>query len=235
MLSVRHDNSVYAEYLSDSEVIYLYPNTKDPDRDKANIISTARAKELRLPVFVIVKWPKTGLLRDVRLGWVIRQDEDAKRFLIAFGEHPLTPNDLDVNADQNFVLFKREPPRVTSRLMRAGAQKFRDEVFNRYGAACAFCNIRVPVLLDATHIVPVEDRGTDHPANGLVLCALHHRAFDAGLVAIDPSDLSLRTKENSPSLMDFRIDRNDLSHLTSKPHPEALDWAYERWLHQEPL
>jgi putative restriction endonuclease len=41
-------------------------------------------------------------------------------------------------------------------------------------------------LLDAAHVVPVEHPdGTDEISNGVALCALHHRAYDRGLVMFD--------------------------------------------------
>ena len=44
-------------------------------------------------------------------------------------------------------------------------------------------------LLDAAHLYPISKKGTDDPRNALVLCALHHRAFDRGLILIDPDSL----------------------------------------------
>ena len=41
-------------------------------------------------------------------------------------------------------------------------------------------------LLDAAHVIPVEHPdGTDEACNGVALCALHHRAYDRGLVSFD--------------------------------------------------
>jgi len=40
-------------------------------------------------------------------------------------------------------------------------------------------------LVDAAHIIPVDhERGTEELKNGLCLSALHHRAFDNGLIGI---------------------------------------------------
>ena len=40
-------------------------------------------------------------------------------------------------------------------------------------------------LVDAAHIIPVDhERGTDELKNGICLSALHHRAFDLGLIGI---------------------------------------------------
>lgn len=47
-------------------------------------------------------------------------------------------------------------------------------------------------LLDAVHVVPKSAGGSDHPANGLVLCAPHHGAFDEGMFAFEPGRLAIR-------------------------------------------
>ena len=227
LLSVRHDNEMYAEYLSESGVIYLYPETKDPQTDVANICSARQARELELPVFVIVKASKKTS-RDVHLGWITDIDDDLKTFYIAFGDEPPIPIP-STSADEEFELFYREPRNVVSATVTLRDKRFREAVFARYGASCAFCGICTPEVLDAAHIVSVKSGGIDDPLNGLVLCALHHRAFDAGLVAIDPNDLSLRTRENGPTLTDLRISRTDLNHLTPKPHFEALTHVATGW------
>jgi putative restriction endonuclease len=63
-------------------------------------------------------------------------------------------------------------------------ERFRKNVLTAYGHRCAASDIQLN-LLDAAHIVPVEhERGTDETKNGLCLSALHHRAFDHGLIGI---------------------------------------------------
>jgi hypothetical protein len=47
-------------------------------------------------------------------------------------------------------------------------------------------------LLQAAHLRRKAEGGSDHPRNGLVLCALHHLAYDRGLWAIEPSSLEVR-------------------------------------------
>lgn len=82
-------------------------------------------------------------------------------------------------------------------------------------------------LLDA-HIRPKRDQGSDDPRNGLVLCATHHRAFDAGLFGIKPDTLVVHALDASPTVEELGLTRKDLSHLPRKPHPAALRWASER-------
>jgi putative restriction endonuclease len=63
-------------------------------------------------------------------------------------------------------------------------QRFRRNVLAAYDFRCAMSGIQLD-LLDAAHLIPVEhERGTDEIRNGICLSAIHHRAFDQGLVGI---------------------------------------------------
>jgi putative restriction endonuclease len=62
---------------------------------------------------------------------------------------------------------------------------FRKCVLEAYSHRCAMCGVQLD-LLDAAHIIPVEHPdGTDETSNGVALCALHHRAYDRGLITFD--------------------------------------------------
>ncbi len=80
-------------------------------------------------------------------------------------------------------------------------------------------------MLEAAHVVPKEANGSDDPRNGLALCVLHHRMFDAALFGIEPDSLML-TAFNGYSLTDLRITRGSIRHLEAGPHKDALRW---RW------
>lgn len=64
---------------------------------------------------------------------------------------------------------------------------FRAAVLSGYNFRCALTGLAIPNLLNASHIIPwsksVERRAD--PRNGICLNALHDRAFDRGLIAID--------------------------------------------------
>ncbi len=66
---------------------------------------------------------------------------------------------------------------------------FRETVLASYDVKCALCQLNLPELLNASHIIPwssnVERRAD--PTNGISLCALHDRAFDRGLITFDDS------------------------------------------------
>jgi putative restriction endonuclease len=62
--------------------------------------------------------------------------------------------------------------------------RFRGNVLSAYGHRCAVSGMQLD-LVDAAHIIPVEhEMGTDALKNGICLSALHHRAFDHGLIGI---------------------------------------------------
>ena len=66
------------------------------------------------------------------------------------------------------------------------ASDFRRRVLAAYENRCALCGIQLR-LVDAAHIIPVKHSSSnDETRNGLCLCALHHRAFDQGLIAVTP-------------------------------------------------
>ena len=65
---------------------------------------------------------------------------------------------------------------------------FREAVIEAYGGRCALSGLRELRLLDAAHIVPDADEGFGQPVvvNGIPLTKIHHAAFDANLIGIDP-------------------------------------------------
>lgn len=65
------------------------------------------------------------------------------------------------------------------------AVQFRNRVLVAYNHRCAFCGVTSEPL-EAAHIVPASHPESSYEtANGVALCASHHRAFDTGLVAFN--------------------------------------------------
>ena len=76
---------------------------------------------------------------------------------------------------------------------RQRSSAFSKAVLDAYGERCAVCEFSVrlhdtPVALDAAHIRwhRAGGRDRDKVRNGLSLCALHHRLFDAGAFTLSP-------------------------------------------------
>lgn len=80
--------------------------------------------------------------------------------------------------------------RYASRLVqqRLHQAQFREAVLSAYGGRCAITNLPEPRLLDAAHIIVDKDEGLGQPVvpNGLPLSKIHHAAFDANLIGVDP-------------------------------------------------
>lgn len=74
--------------------------------------------------------------------------------------------------------------------------KFRQEVLREYGYRCAVCGFdgRIhtsSIGLEAAHIKMLSFGGPNDITNGLALCSLHHKLFDAGAITIEPSNYAL--------------------------------------------
>lgn len=95
---------------------------------------------------------------------------------------------------------------------------FRSMVMRAYDNQCAVCSLRHPVLLDAAHIV--EDRhelGAAAIRNGLALCKIHHAAYDAGILGVNP-DLGVEIR---PDILD-EVDGPLLEHGIKALHGQDL-------------
>lgn len=71
---------------------------------------------------------------------------------------------------------------------RLGQGPFRRFVLAAYENTCCMTGIDIPKLLVASHIMPWASHSSHRldPRNGLCLNALHDRAFDQGLISVDP-------------------------------------------------
>jgi putative restriction endonuclease len=71
---------------------------------------------------------------------------------------------------------------------RLHQSSFREAVITAYDSRCALSGLREPLLLDAAHIVADKEEELGQPVvpNGLPLSKIHHAAFDAHLIGIDP-------------------------------------------------
>lgn len=62
---------------------------------------------------------------------------------------------------------------------------FRARILRAYNYRCAFSSIQLR-LVDAAHIVPVNyETSADETSNGIALSAIHHKAYDKGLITFN--------------------------------------------------
>jgi putative restriction endonuclease len=75
-------------------------------------------------------------------------------------------------------------------LQRLHQPAFRARILTAYETRCAICHLGHGRLLDAAHITPdSEENSSTSVTNGLSLCKIHHAAYDANIVGIDPDYL----------------------------------------------
>lgn len=75
---------------------------------------------------------------------------------------------------------------------RTGQDKFRRDILKAYSSTCFLSGERIPNILEAAHIIPVEKKGADQVNNGICLRVDIHRLFDLGNIRIRPTgDISL--------------------------------------------
>ena len=226
---MRHTGKSYADDLSPDGVNYHYPATKRPGHDLSEIEATKAAAKLKLPVFVITDSLSNPSERDVYLGWVLDWDDSRKVFIVTFGDDVQPPQLVEQTEDSPFKLKVKKVNKWRKVRARPGQHLFSLRVFKRYGSECAVCEMSIEQVLEAAHLVPDGEGGSYDPRNGLVLCALHHRAFDADLFAIEPDSLRIHFKASGPDAEVLKISCQTLDHLSEKPHKDALVWRWNTW------
>ena len=162
-------------------------------------------------------------------GW----DPNALKARVAFGV-----SGQDELAPPENALERRYALRsVKQRLHQAS---FREAVIAAYNGRCALSGLPEPLLLDAAHIVSDKDERFGQPVvpNGLPLSKIHHAAFDAHLIGIDP-DYRLHVSErllvqnDGPMLEALKRLDGGVIHMPSRikdrPDRDRLAQRYERF------
>ena len=140
-------------------------------------------------------------------------------------------------APQN-VLERRYALRAVKR--RLHQDSFREAVITAYKGRCALSGLREHRLLDAAHIVADANEVLGQPVvpNGLPLSKIHHAAFDAHLIGIDP-DYRLHVSErllglhDGPMLEALKQLQDGMLHLPDRardrPDRDRLALRFERF------
>ncbi|GAB3183904.1 HNH endonuclease [Nesterenkonia halophila] len=120
--------------------------------------------------------------------WIVHVDEEKKRVLLNIVDGATPGGRLDLTFSEHGALPESEPAYgehvVRTRLHQ---RDFRASVMYSYRTQCAVCSLGHARLLDAAHIVPDRDGGIPDVNNGLSLCKIHHSAFDANILGVDPN------------------------------------------------
>ena len=202
------------------------------DPDAADNRWLREAFKLRIPIIYflgIAPGRYQAMVPAFISGW----DAAALKARVSFGmadQATLTP-------PENALERKYALRAVKQRLHQAS---FREAVIMAYSGRCALSGLPEPLLLDAAHIVADTNERFGQPEvpNGLLLSKIHHAAFDAHLIGIDP-DYRLHVSErllgqhDGPTLKALTRLNGGTIHLPNRvkdrPGRDRLAWRFERF------
>ena len=218
--------TVYKDETDEEYLVYDFPETKNKIMDKNEINSMWSSKDYSLPLFVVFGNKLNGIERQVMLGIVTAIDEESKTFLVKlYKKFPTNISEIRKNAFKEplepFQLHDRGKPGPKTMVPTRPKQgKFHFDVTSLYGLECAVCGIKHKPIIEAAHILPKANHGSDHPENGIPLCANHHELFDNHWFTIDTNMQVIVA--GGRKLSELQIKYPDIKRLRHLPHVKAL-------------
>jgi putative restriction endonuclease len=116
---------------------------------------------------------------------------------------------------------------------RARDSAFTELVKDTYNNQCAICGSERETPdgspeVEAAHIYPKREGGSDDVRNGIALCKLHHWAFDSGWLSLsDEHEILVKEAPNRNGYYEFKQLQCDLLQLPAEeelsPHPIFLE------------
>jgi len=170
---------------SDETVDYAFMG-QDPEAADNQWLREAFENQIPVIYFLgIAPGRYQAMIPSFIAGW----DGNALKARIVFG----VPDRDEVTAPQNALERRYALRAVKQRLHQAS---FREAVITAYNGRCALSGLPEQRLLDAAHIISDKNERLGQPVvpNGLPLSKIHHAAFDAHLIGIDP-DYRLHVSE----------------------------------------
>jgi hypothetical protein len=225
-VGLLHTGRHYDDDVDESGILYHYPTTNRPEsRDQNEIEAIKNLGKFKLPVFVI---RNVGQLRKVELAWLDDFDDSLRICVLTFHGFDPAVNPFRSETTVQAVQLFGNHRKTKSEVIRAERDpKFKFQIMQRFDGICVATGTDVFQVLDAAHIIPVANRGTESAENGLLLTASAHRSFDANLWGINPETLKLETQPDGPGLDRLRIGISNLKHIESKLNRDALEYRYK--------
>lgn len=170
---------------SDETVDYAFMG-QNPDSADNRWLKEALENQIPVIYFLGIA---PGCYQAVLPVYITGWDRKALKAQIAFG----VPDKQELTVPENAPERRYALRAVQQRLHQAS---FREAVITAYNGRCALSGLPEQRLLDAAHIVSDKDEQFGQPIipNGLPLSKIHHTAFDAHLIGIDP-DYRLHVSE----------------------------------------
>jgi putative restriction endonuclease len=164
-------------YQGDELIDYAFMGTNP---DAADNRWLREAMEHRIPIIYFLG-VAPGLYQPIVPTYVVGWDARGLKASIAFGAVEATASEYPATAIERRYALRE----VKQRLHQAS---FREAVIAAYDGRCAISGLPEVRLLDAAHIVSDGHEVLGQPVvpNGLPLSKIHHAAFDAHLLGVDP-------------------------------------------------
>ena len=216
-------------FASDETIDHAF---KGQDPDAADNRWLREAFENQVPIIYFLGIAP-GRYQAVVPTFVVGWNAEALKARIVFG----SPEQDALLPPQNGFERRYALRAVKQRLHQAS---FREAVINAYSGRGALSGLPEPLLLDAAHIVADKDEQFGQPVvpNGIPLSKIHHAAFDAHLIGIDP-DYRLHVSErllgqrDGPMLEALKRLNGDTIHLPKRdkdrPDRDRLALRFERF------
>lgn len=217
---------------------YLRYKWRGTDPENYDNVALRRAMELGKPLIWFVG-VAPGTYLPVYPVWLVEEEPDQHQFVVAVSEEMrnqwldptlVHPVDLALRREYAHSIVKQ----------RLHQRVFRERVLIAYNSQCALCRLRHPELLDAAHIKEDSEGGEPVVPNGLAMCAIHHRAFDAQVLGIRPDYVvevrkDVREEQDGPTLRHALqgLHKAELilpRHRAAWPDRELLEERFERFL-----
>lgn len=174
------------------------------------------AMENRIPVIYFLG-VSPGLYQAFFPTFLIGWDANALKARVAFG----MPGQAEVQVPDTSRERRYALREVKQRLHQAS---FREAVIAAYKGRCALSGLPEVRLLDAAHIVSDKHEQFGQPVvpNGIPLSKIHHAAFDAHLLGIDPDfrihvSERLLSQKDGPMLEALKLLNDGKLHLPIRP------------------
>jgi putative restriction endonuclease len=215
-------------------LLYRYEGT---DPDHWTNVAVRRAKAQRRPL-IYLYGVVPNLYEAVFPCYVVDDAPEELGFHIApdVADARIGP---DVSDRLDLSTGRREYATATVK-QRLHQRRFRELVLSAYQVRCAVCRLKHGVLLDAAHILPDRDeRGRPEVPNGLSLCKIHHAAYDANIVGVDP-DYMVHVRrdvleEHDGPMLEHGLQKMEGSRIllpraaAKRPNREYLEERYGRF------
>lgn len=176
--------------------------------------------------------------KDPALAVLVAESLLAEHFPITL--HDAILEATSVRADIPVATDSPEPAEYVTVRRRRRDRRFRARILAAYAERCAVCAFAVrldedPLALEAAHIRWHEADGPSIVNNGLALCVLHHKLFDAGAFTLLPNLQIAVVGRLVGSGVDNALRRHDREALRAPPRDVLLlpSASYLNWHRRE--